>query len=142
VLQHDQGSALAELKRGGLVGEVRTAEVAGAKEGTVTSQDPPPDTVVDVGSVVVVTVAKAPPPPPRSVLVPQVVRMEVADAQRVIERAELGFTGKDLGEVRAMKCGTTAVRSTDPAGGDAVPAGTPVTVSYERGPRCDLRAPG
>jgi hypothetical protein len=127
VRQQDQGTALAVLKRRGLIGEVRTVEVAGTVPGLVIDQDPKPDTQVDEGSVVVLTVAKAP-----SAVVPQVVERTAEVAQQEIEGAGLVFVGAEE-QTPNLRCGATLVRSSSPKAGAVVPTGSSVTVNYFRG---------
>jgi hypothetical protein len=133
VRQQDQATALAVLKRRGLVGQVRTTELAGAKPGTVVEQDPPPDTVVEEGSVVVLTVAKAP-----SAVVPQVIELSADAAQKAVEAAGLTFKGVQVSQTPNLACGATLVRDSSPQAGAVVPVGSTVTVDYVGG-FCRLR---
>jgi beta-lactam-binding protein with PASTA domain len=98
-----------------------------AAKGRVIWQDPPPGTIVPEGSTVEITPSAGPP----SILVPDVVHFDAAEAKKIILAA--GFVvGREDSVESGMEEGV--VVQTRPAGGLARDAGTPVDLILSNGP--------
>jgi eukaryotic-like serine/threonine-protein kinase len=98
-----------------------------AVKGRVIWQDPPPGTIVPEGSTVEITPSAGPP----TILVPDVVHFDEAEARKVILAAGL-VVGREDSVESSMEAGV--VVQTRPAGGLARDAGTPVDLILSNGP--------
>jgi serine/threonine-protein kinase len=121
-------AALAQLTELGLRGR-DGGELADplTPRGTVAWQSPPPETVVPEGTIVRLGVSTGAP----RVEVPDVIGLDVALAERVLEAAGLVLEGVD--STRSAEA-SGAILRTQPGGRSAVRAGSGVRVTVSRGP--------
>jgi serine/threonine-protein kinase len=98
------------------------------RPGTVFSQDPPADTLVDKGTLITLTIVK----PPAPVSIPLGLTGQPADQVA----AQLTALGLDVTKTAESSdtIGVGDVTRTDPIEGTSVQAGSPVTVFYSTGP--------
>jgi beta-lactam-binding protein with PASTA domain len=98
-----------------------------AAKGKVIWQEPPPGTIVPEGSTVEITPSGGPP----TILVPDVVHFDAAEARKVVLAAGL-IVGREDSVESSLEQGV--VVQTRPAGGLARDAGTPVDLILSSGP--------
>lgn len=98
-----------------------------AVKGRVIWQDPPPGTIVPEGSTVELTPSAGPP----TILVPDVIHFDAAEARKVILAAGL-VVGREDSVESSLEQGV--VVQTRPGGGLARDAGTPVDLILSGGP--------
>jgi beta-lactam-binding protein with PASTA domain len=116
-----EDAAVRTLKDAGLKPVAGPPKVSDQAPGTVLSQDPPADQLVDKGSDVTITVAKA----PKQVDVPSVVGQTVDQATTTLTDAGLKL-GNPTDQESDQPAGT--ILSQDPPAGSTVDKGTPVDV--------------
>ena len=116
-----QDAAMQRIREAGLKPVAGPPKVSDQAPGTVLSQDPPADQLVDKGSEVTITVAKA----PKQVDVPSVVGQTVDQATTTLTDAGLKL-GTPTDQESDQPAGT--ILSQDPPAGSTVDKGTPVDV--------------
>jgi len=123
-----QAEAVAAIEAAGLQAKVTEAEDPGdAEAGTVVEQDPPAGTEVPEGSEEEIKVA----PGAQLIEVPDVRRMNQADATKVLQEAGLGVSVTRAANSTIDK-GLVAEQS--PSAGQEVPEGTTVGIVISEGP--------
>lgn len=98
-----------------------------AVKGRVIWQDPPPGTIVPEGSTIEITPSAGPP----TILVPDVINFDAAEARKIILASGL-IVGREDSVESSLETGV--VVQTRPAGGLARDAGTPVDLILSSGP--------